>query len=853
MGSGGTGPFRRIRRPGRRSLPGVLLALLVLLLMLPTTSVPVSGATPSSPNAAAHGVPHRAAHDPSPGGNPPSRVPGSSSLGERRLDAARLALSRPEIPGPSSQAGPAADATPSPSEVRAAFGGTVSGLVYDYTFGQPIANAQVIAEPFGATSCLAGLCTNTTSGPTGAFSLPTIVGAVTLLFTAADYVGNQTWVDVGRSQSVSLGYVFLLHDGYATGTIEATTPGHLPIAGVEVNATSRVGDLSGDPGEITGPSGTFDIPVPPVPSEISVTPLAGSTPYFSNTTFVNVSSYGTVDVGVIQLEGGVKMTAELIDRVTGRPIANGTPAQLTYCARPASDVCSYPILNETGANVTAWGMPGAASVTAAAIGYVVNTTDVRDLPNSNGTVDLGTIDLVPMAAAEISTNFTGGVPPPGGWAPGNVTVYVCSLDSVEVAAQLTPYGELIPTPCWPRGLPGAAVGNTHPLGATAVVLGPPLRDAVMIVPSNTSPPDFPIAEALSLSPSPEYPAKYANITWANLTPDAITVLGSVDVAAGDYVSGNVTEAGVTGSLDGTFSVEVCSTDTSGLCGATVLSSDLGPSVMGCPSGPASFCAPAPPGPDQITVTELGPGTTNFSWIESPTTCCLQSGAPMAVGTLALPPADQYGVLDGTVEGRIGGWGTAADPPGDLYGLIEACPVGPAASGGPVLSCTFGAINATDGSFSFVAASGWDKVTATAAGYQQNWTWVFLNGTNYSGRDRAYPRRLPDRDGHLRRGRRGGRGGGLRLPCGSAERLYPDRHRGDQRAVQREPLRRGLPMGDLRHPGGVPGVRHGLDLGERHRRGGQHRRSARPARSFDAERHRRLQRLGAAALGHRDRS
>jgi hypothetical protein len=674
-------------------------------------------------------------HVAAPAGTLGASVPGQSASGERTIDAARLAratgASSPQVDAALPRPPPAIDPLTSPPPVTASYSGTITGRIYDYTYGVPITNATIQAEPFGSTSCLPGLCTETESGTNGVFSLPAIVGAVSLFFTAPAYVGNQTWADLGRGQTVDLGFVFLLHDGYATGTVEAATPGHPTLANIEVNSTSRVGDLSGDPGEVTGPSGTFDIAVPPVPSEVTVTPLAASSPYLFNTTYANVTSYGTVDLGVIYLEGGVLVSAELIDRSTDRPVANGTPSQLTFCTEPAG-VCTFPILNQTGANVTAWGLPGTAEVTAAAIGYVVNTTAVEPIPNANGTVDLGLIYLVPLAAAEISTNFTGGTAPGGGWPAGNVTAYVCSLDSVEVAVQLVIGGELLGAPCWPRGLPGAAVGNTYAVGGTAIVLGPPLRDAVMIVPSNASPPSFPIAEASSLSPSPEYPATYANITWANLTPDAVTVLGSVDVEGGDYLSGNVTEPGAAGSLDGQFTVQVCSTDTAGVCGASVLSSDLEPAVVGCPSGASEFCAPAPPGPDTITVTEVGPGTTNVSWIQVPAGCCAQSGSPIAVGTIGLPAVSAYGVIDGIVDARTAGWGSAANAPGDVFGFLQACPVGPQPLWAGSPSCTYGVLNSTTGSFTMVAPSGWDKVTASASGYQQNWTWLFVNGTNFSG-------------------------------------------------------------------------------------------------------------------------
>ncbi|MCI4318181.1 MAG: hypothetical protein L3J96_06545, partial [Thermoplasmata archaeon] len=275
------------------------------------------------------------------------------------------------------------------------------------------------------------------------------------------------------------------------------------------------------------------------------------------------------------------------------------------------------------------------------------------------------------------------------------------------------------------------------MGQTAIVLGPPMHDVVDVQevgvsnPQDLTLPSFPISNVLTQNSPATWPESYANMTWVNATPDRVVDLGSVDVTPGTYLEGNVSLPGTAGSPDGQFEVQVCSTDVPSECGSRVQSSDLEPSVSGCAIGPASFCAPAPPGPDEITVTGLGPGDSNRTWVEVPSGCCGQDGHPTEVGwiNLTLPP--QEGTVSGSVVAETGGPGSATVPIAGVLLSVQACPVGPPPPGLPSVACTAGVLDAT-GNFSFNASLGWDIVSVVSNYYQGNWTWVDLTGNNSTG-------------------------------------------------------------------------------------------------------------------------
>ena len=730
--------WKRGRPPVRSVLTRILLpGLLVLLLSAPTVSARSPPAPASSPSPPAPVLPTTSFARPH--ATPTSAsLPGSDPSHEPFLDVPALALQRWEaaqarLNHTSTALPPAVPAPLRTGILPAVPSGTVTGRVYDSTFGQPIAGVVIGVIPVSTTFCGPGGCNSTTTDSQGAFSVSAPVGAIVLTMTAGAYVANRTWLTVPAGGTVSLGVLYLVHDGYVTGVVEDDSPSHGPIAGAQLSAISRDGSIYAVEQNTTAPNGSFRQVVPPVPTQVNFASPGNPPPFEANATFVNLTPYATLDLGVIYLEGGVPITATLVDRVTGLPLNNQTPIEIQFCTRRAV-FCMSPILNENGSRPTAFGLPGAAQLKVYALGYVSNITTIADLPSTESTVDLGTIYMVPLAAIEISTNFTGGSTPVAGpWSLGDIVASVCSLDGLGVSFQIAPGFALLPTPCWPRGAAYPfLIDNYYSIGTTTIVIGAPLRDAIYIHPP---PPGsagvFPYATDLMSSLTPLFPASFANVTWVNASPDRVTYAGSVDVSPGTYLYGNVSIPGVPGSLENHFTVQACSTDAPEVCGNPVFSSDL-MSVPGCPSSPNTFCAPAPPGPVEVVITEIGNLVTNRTWVEVPRGCCAQDGSPTNIGWLNLTLPNLYGNLSGVAVGQTGLPGSATVPINGVLATVQSCPSGPAPPGVPSVACTFGILNETTGAFNFSAPLGWDKVSVFAKGYQSNWTWVDVTGNNTTG-------------------------------------------------------------------------------------------------------------------------
>ena len=666
-------------------------------------------------------------------------VPGTDPAGQRAVDVPALAyreLRAEQAAAPAQSPGIAPTLRPAaPAEPRPNTGGSagIIGRVYDLTYGQPIRNVTIFLVPFIGGCTNATCTTNSTTTPAnGSFTLGAPPGAYTLGFGAPLYLSNETWVTLSAGRTLNVGILFLVHEGYARGVVEAATPGHAPLAGVSVTSQSRDGQLQGNPPALTAANGSFLVPVPPLPSQISFSPPQPAnrslpSPYLTNVTYSNATPYSTVDVGTIYLEGGVAVNATLYDEATGRPIAPNLPSQLTVCVRPSS-FCLSPILDHSGPNVTGWGMPGAASVIAYAIGYVVNSTPVADLPNTNGTVDLGPIYLLPMGVAEISANVTGGDPTGGVWPVGDVNASVCSLNGEEVAIQAGPGGPMSMGDCWPTGA-WSGTSTAFAIGATAYAPGPPLHDAIVL---NTvaSSETLPVAYTQVNQYAPKFPTRFSNLTWANLTPDQVTVVGSVDLLAGSFLEGNVSVPGVTGPLAGTVSVTVCQEGDPLVCADPGRTYGLGgPVPNGCSASNRTFCIAAPPGPDRVVVTGFGGLVSNRTWVDVPSGCCAQEGHPIDLGWVNL---SGYGQAWGSVSGTVASAANGA-PPGGFATTITVCPVGPAPVGGFVPACQSAPANATTGAFNLTAPLGWDQVAVSTTGFQQNWSWIDVTGANTTGR------------------------------------------------------------------------------------------------------------------------
>ncbi len=720
----------------RRWILAIAVVLLFLPLPLATGSLPPATA-PIGPALASAASVMRPS-----GFTAHAVLPGSDPAHEARVNVPEIALRQwqaeqgalrgqatnpnttPVAPAPAPVVGPAL-----------ASSGTITGKVYDLTHGRPIVGASVTVEPFGTTFCSPSPCSSTTTGTLGDFTLSSPAGAVILVFTAPYFVDNRTWVNVPSGGTVSVGTLFLVHDGFVTGIVRDNSPNQNPIAGSAIDASSRDGAVLAFPGATSAANGSFTVAVPPLPSKVAFGSPGTPARYQPNVTFVNLTPYETLDIGVVHLEGGVPVSATLVDATTGLPILSASPSQLTVCTRRAV-MCLEPAIGGTGPDVAGYALPGPSSVTAYAIGYVANATTIPDVPNTDQNVDLGTIALTPLAAIEISINLTGGPPPPAGWPMPDLTVNVCSLDGVDITYQ-TPAGGLYGGPCWPRGpFPSYIAANIVTVGTTAIVIGPPMHDVVVVqqklAPGDPTMPDFPIAATLFGSTAPLFPPAYSNVTWVNATPDRVTMAGSVDVTAGTYLQGNVSLGGLPGSEDGAFSVQACSTEDPEECGSVVVSSDLEPAVIGCASGPTTFCAPSPPGPVMILVTAYGTGASNRTWVSVLRGCCAQDTHPTDIGWINLTIPAQYGSVSGSVVGTTGGPGSSTVPIAGVLVNVEACPVGPAPIGLPSAGCTAGVVNLSNGQFNFTAPLGWDVVSVHSNVYQGNWTWVDVTGNNSTG-------------------------------------------------------------------------------------------------------------------------
>jgi len=175
----------------------------------------------------------------------------------------------------------------------------------------------------------------------------------------------------------------------------------------------------------------------------------------------------------------VPVNATLVDRVTLLPIASGTPSQITLCTRRA-DFCMSPVVGESGSAVTGFGLPGPSYLKVFAIGYVLNTTPIADIPNLDQTVDLGTIYLVPAAAVKISTNVTGGRPSVRGRSAisRRTSARWMGGDGVPDQPEHVPPLLAVHPPRWPSA---SVPGNTYGIGNTTLLAAPPLRDVIILI------------------------------------------------------------------------------------------------------------------------------------------------------------------------------------------------------------------------------------------------------------------------------------------------------------------------------------------------------------------------------------
>jgi carboxypeptidase family protein len=586
--------------------------------------------------------------------------------------------------------------------------GWIAGTVIDRVLGTPVGNVSVY---FVSNSCLS--CTRQTTSANGTFRVKSDPGPSQLVFYNESYLINRTFPTVVSGVVTNIGTVYLVHFATVVGRVVADLAGNPPLPGVSVTSISRDGSVGGPSSDLSAANGTFSITVDPFPIEVDFGP--GPT-YFGNATYADPNPWQIVNVGTILIEGGLNATVTIRDSVTQTPVV----AVATYCS-DRIDGCLLPG-SGTG-NISLATVAGPGFLTVSAAGYVTNVTHVPDIPSRPLTApNLGVIDLLPMGSIQVTVNFTGGTPNET-WPSAlpldgpNIAVWVCALSGMDTGG---------PTPNGIVG-PGCVVTGVN-LGQTTLVPALPLRDIVFVNRSWGVAPGFPVAETQFAGGVSTFPVQFMNVTWANVTPDHVTVLGTMNLSAGTYLSGTVALTGGAPSGNTTVvSVRVCSTVRADECApsvATGAGGQGGTIPTGCPTGPYTFCAPAPPGPDIVTLN--WGRARNSTWITVASGCCSQEGHPTKLG----PLNGVFHLIEGagTVTGTIGEEGRPLTytPPYGWFATIRVCQLTDATN------CADGSADPITGNFSVPAALGWNVVTASSRGFRSNTSWVYVASNNSTG-------------------------------------------------------------------------------------------------------------------------
>ena len=655
-----------------------------------------------------------------------SNLPASAGLSQGR------AASQAPVPIAPSAVPPS---PPSVSTARVLPDGV--GLDYGYVTGvvvnsfaphDPISGATAEALPV-TTFCPSVGCLANQTDADGGFRIAAAVGENQILIQDAYFMTNRTWTYVSAGAIVNVGTIELIPDGYVTGTVRGGDLSHEPVPGINITASTRDGSFIASPSAHTDSSGEFTVAVPPVPSLLTFTPIFAGSPYEQNVTFINVSAGQTISVGTIYLQRPTLVSVNIEDSISHSPIvpADDVAAAATICSK-VTGYCAEEGSTGTGPTLTAYAPVGPDTIEVAATGFVTNITSLGWVPEVRvgaGPISMGTIDLVPEGAISFYSNVTGVPQPYGSSAPssfwpvpqsplGTIYVTVCSLDAVSA-------GFVTGLNVTSSGCEAACVNPGEP----EAVLGFPLRDYMFLTPATSTecdpyeatwpiPPDMPV---------------FPNWDWANVTPDEYTYAGNIGLLPGTYVEGQVLPASQVN-----WDVEACSTDESSICGVGVFSDaayeddfinqpPVGCPEFGEPDAGTTFCAPAPPGPDELKVTSPN-ASSNFTWATVPP---LQwSAFPLPLESASSAHIQSINLTSARVSGRV----LQARSLTPVAGLpsVQACPAGALPAG---VACTSTAPNST-GYFSLWAPIGWDRVTVSAPDYLSNSTWVFVAHSNSSG-------------------------------------------------------------------------------------------------------------------------
>ncbi|MFI5415608.1 MAG: hypothetical protein ACHQ16_08195, partial [Candidatus Lutacidiplasmatales archaeon] len=282
-------------------------------------------------------------------------------------------------------------------------GGWVNGTVVDSVYGTPVPGVEV------AITTPSGVCGNCTpsyllTNATGYFRVEGDPGLVVLTFTDPSYLQNRTDPTVVSGVITSVGTVNMVHLATVEGRVVEDLVGLPSAPGVNITSQSRDGTLGGPAQTATLLNGSFSLSVDPIAIEVQFRPAVAAGGFFPTATVASPAPWSVVNVGTIELEGGVNATVRTVDSVTGAPVF----ASVEYCSDRIDTACLGPAVGSIATNGSPAGVTnfsavyGPGYVVATAGGYVSNETQVPDVPvDPSGVVDLGTVEMVPFGAVQL--------------------------------------------------------------------------------------------------------------------------------------------------------------------------------------------------------------------------------------------------------------------------------------------------------------------------------------------------------------------------------------------------------------------------------------------------------------------
>ncbi len=512
---------------------------------------------------------------------------------------------------------------------------------------------------------------------------------------------------------MDLGTVYLLPDGVVTGRVLGDVPGAPGISGVSVEGEARDFSVVAAPGVTTSSSGAFTVALPPgVAGRVDFTsPGVG---WQNNFTFITVVSGQTVDIGSVFLEPNSLVQAQFLDAVTHAAIEGqyNAPNSLTVCSSVTNACGTQGPPGTAGNTVEAVGPSGYDYVQAEAVGYLLNNSPIGYVPGTSPghpycVPDHCKIYLTPLGAARITVDVSG--TPSTAFGEGLIVVQSCGMDGYNlVLPKLNPV-----TYTYNTTLTDCAVSGCFSPGTTYDAPAFPLRNDIQVYPDTTG-----ICGFAPMWPIPGDLPVWGNETAANVTPYAVTDVGYLNLTPGSYVEGNVYLAGTAVGPPGGFAVQIQSRVSTTIA---TYPYQVGRSFNVCPlSGASYFCAPAPPGPDQLVVSAAGM-PANETWVSIPWLCCTQQKGPLLLSQVTLPSIDS---LNLTPQASVNGTVTIAGGSEPIpYASTTACPASPSS----ILACAEGLVDRT-GAFSMTAVPiGWDVLHASSSGYASNSQWFYAGG------------------------------------------------------------------------------------------------------------------------------